>query len=94
MQTSLFYGGKLPRICFYSDCVADELIKGGQCQKYGGYLYITFFIIEQTYIQENSGHCSVARIDSVLNLDAIMIKFCHISPLQLRWENHIHILIV
>ena len=31
---------------FYSDCVADKFIKGVQGQKSGGYLYITFFIIQ------------------------------------------------
>ena len=40
----LYYGGKLPRTCFYSDCVADELIKGHQGHKYGGiFVYYIFY---------------------------------------------------
>ena len=45
-QTLLFNGGKSPRTCFYSDCVADQLIKGGQGQKYGGiFVYYIFYYI-------------------------------------------------
>ena len=31
--------------CFYSDCVADELIKGGQGQKCGGIFVYYIFLI-------------------------------------------------
>ena len=44
-QASLFCGGKMLCTCFYSDCVADELIKGGQGQKYGGIFVYYIFLL-------------------------------------------------
>ena len=56
-QTSLFHGGKLPRTCFYSDCVADELIKVGQGQKYGGiFVYYIFLLLIDSIKLHNFKH--------------------------------------
>ena len=37
----------MPHTCFYKDCVADELIKGGQGQEYGGIFVYYIFIIDR-----------------------------------------------
>ena len=37
--------GKIAAHMLPSDCVADELMKGGQCQKYGGIFVYYIFLL-------------------------------------------------